>query len=307
MLQQGAVRSGQGAHEQKAGGDRRERHLVQEQPITRGIASCDDLHAAPIIERMPTRVLAFDGDDTLWHNESRFQLTQGALRELVRRHVPDADVDGHLFEVEMRNLALFGYGVKAFTLSMLETAIQLTDGRIPASDLEVILGWGKRMLGEPTELLDGVYECLLDVSARYSLLLITKGDLFDQESKLARSGLAELFAGVEILSDKTVDSYRSLMKRRDIRPDRFDDAISHHDRGFRQFTTRRRDDFGVRDRKHFGPQPAGQGGCGICFRPTYRRHENANHRECNRAKTYEPYRDSHQNFRRFCLETVLST
>jgi putative hydrolase of the HAD superfamily len=167
---------------------------------------------------MPLRVLAFDGDDTLWHNESRFQLTQAALRELLHRHVPDADVDGHLFELEMKNLSLYGYGVKAFTLSMLETAIQLTDGQIPAADLQVILGWGKRMLSEPTELLDGVRETLLDVSRRYSLLLITKGDLFDQESKLARSGLAELFSGVEILSDKTVDSYRSLLKRRAIEP-----------------------------------------------------------------------------------------
>jgi putative hydrolase of the HAD superfamily len=170
---------------------------------------------------MPFRVLAFDGDDTLWHNESRFQLTQTALRDLVRRHVPDADVDGHLFEVEMRNLGLYGYGVKAFTLSMLETAIQLTDGRIPVEDLQVILGWGKRMLAEPTELLDGVQQSLVDVSGRYSLLLITKGDLFDQESKLARSGLADLFSGVEILSDKTVDSYRSLLKRRGIKPDEF--------------------------------------------------------------------------------------
>jgi putative hydrolase of the HAD superfamily len=170
---------------------------------------------------MPLRVLAFDGDDTLWHNESRFHLTQQALRDLVRRHVPDADVEGHLFEVEMSNLGLYGYGVKAFTLSMLETAIKLTDGRIPAVDLQVILGWGKRMLAEPTELLDGVQESLLDVSARYSLLLITKGDLFDQESKLARSGLADLFSGVEILSDKTVDSYRSLLKRRGIKPNEF--------------------------------------------------------------------------------------
>jgi putative hydrolase of the HAD superfamily len=181
----------------------------------------DDLHAAPIIERMPVRVLAFDGDDTLWHNESRFHVTQSELRELLRRHVPDADVDGRLFEIEMRNLALYGYGVKAFTLSMLETAIQLTDGRIPASDLQVILGWGKRMLAEPTELLDGVHECLLAVSGRYKLLLITKGDLFDQEGKLARSGLGELFSGVEILSDKTVESYRSLMRRREIRPEEF--------------------------------------------------------------------------------------
>lgn len=170
---------------------------------------------------MPIRVLAFDGDDTLWHNESRFKLTQSELRELVRRHVPDADVDGHLFETEMRNLGLYGYGVKAFTLSMLETAIQLTGGRIPAEDLQVILGWGKRMLTEPTELLGGVQEALLDVSKRYLLLLITKGDLFDQESKLARSGLGELFSGVEILSDKTVDSYRSLLKRRGIEPEEF--------------------------------------------------------------------------------------
>jgi putative hydrolase of the HAD superfamily len=170
---------------------------------------------------MPLRVLAFDGDDTLWHNESRFQLTQTALRELLHRHVPDADVDGHLFELEMRNLKLYGYGVKAFTLSMLETAIQLTDGQIPAADLQVILGWGKQMLAEPTELLDGVREALLEVSARYSLLLITKGDLFDQESKLARSGLAEMFSGVEILSDKTIDSYRSLLKRRGVKPEEF--------------------------------------------------------------------------------------
>jgi putative hydrolase of the HAD superfamily len=170
---------------------------------------------------MPIKVLAFDGDDTLWHNESRFNLTQGELRDLVRRHVPEADVDSHLFEVEMRNLKLYGYGVKAFTLSMLETAIELTDGRIPAVDLKVILGWGKRMLIAPTELLDGVEESLRDVSARYSLLLITKGDLFDQESKLARSGLADLFTGVEILSDKTVDTYKSLLRRRDIKAEEF--------------------------------------------------------------------------------------
>jgi putative hydrolase of the HAD superfamily len=170
---------------------------------------------------MSIKVLAFDGDDTLWHNESRFNVTQGELRELVRRHVPDADVDSHLFEVEMRNLGLYGYGVKAFTLSMLETAIQLSDGRIPATDLQVILGWGKRMLTAPTELLDGVEEALRNASERYSLLLITKGDLFDQESKLARSGLGDLFAGVEILSDKTAATYGSLLKRRGIEPAEF--------------------------------------------------------------------------------------
>src|SRR5256885_17038765 len=157
---------------------------------------------------MPIKVVAFDGDDTLWHNETHFNFTQAALRDLLRGHVPNADVDAHLFEIEMRNLSLYGYGIKSFTLSMIETAIEITDGTIPASDLQMILEWGKRMLREPTELLEGVRETLLGMSDRHELLLITKGDLFDQESKLARSGLAERFAGVEILSDKNVDSYR---------------------------------------------------------------------------------------------------
>jgi putative hydrolase of the HAD superfamily len=170
---------------------------------------------------LPLRYVAFDGDDTLWHNETRFHLTQTALRDLLRRHVPDADIDTHLSEVEMRNLGLYGYGVKAFTLSMLETAIQVTDGRIPTADLEVILTWGKKMLGEPTELLDGVEDALREVRHNHELLLITKGDLFDQESKLARSGLAEMFSGVEILSEKNVEAYRSVLRRRQIQPEEF--------------------------------------------------------------------------------------
>jgi putative hydrolase of the HAD superfamily len=165
--------------------------------------------------------VGLDGDDTLWQNETRFQLTQTALRDLLRRHVPDADVDAHLAEVEMRNLRIYGYGVKAFTLSMIETAIQVTDRRIPAADLEVILGWGQEMLSAPTELLDGVEAALQDLSRRYELVLITMGDLFDQESKLARSGLAEMFKGVEILSEKNVDAYRAVLRRRRIDPKEF--------------------------------------------------------------------------------------
>ena len=176
---------------------------------------------ARIIGCMPITVVGLDGDDTLWHNETRFNVTQGELRDLLHRHVPDADVDGQLAEVEMKNLSTYGYGVKAFTLSMIETAIQLTEGRIPASDLEVILGWGKRMLMEPTELLDGVEAALRELSKRYDLLLITKGDLFDQESKLGRSGLGDLFLGVEILSEKNVDSYRAVFARRGIEPEEF--------------------------------------------------------------------------------------
>jgi putative hydrolase of the HAD superfamily len=170
---------------------------------------------------MAITVVGLDGDDTLWHNEIRFNVTQGDLRELLNRHVPDADVDRRLFETEMKNLAVYGYGVKSFTLSMIETAIQVTEGRITAADLEVILGWGRRMLMQPTELLAGVEPALLELSRRYDLLLITKGDLFDQESKLARSGLADLFLGVEIVSEKNVNSYRAILSRRGVKPDEF--------------------------------------------------------------------------------------
>jgi putative hydrolase of the HAD superfamily len=167
------------------------------------------------------RVVGFDGDDTLWHSETRFDFTQGEFRDLLRRHVPGADIDARLHDTEMANLAIYGYGVKSFTLSMLETAIELTEAKIPAADLDVILGWGKRMLTQPTELLDGVERTLKEISVRHDMLLITKGDLFDQESKLARSGLGDLFLGVEILSEKNKDSYSGVFRRRGIRPEEF--------------------------------------------------------------------------------------
>ena len=170
---------------------------------------------------MPITVVGLDGDDTLWQNETRFILTQEEFRGLLQRHAPRADVDAHLDEVERKNLAIYGYGVKSFTLSMIETAIELTEGRIPAADLEVILGWGKRMLMQPTELLEGVEAAVRALSGQYDLLLITKGDLFDQESKLARSGLADLFLGVEIVSEKNVASYRGILARRGIKADEF--------------------------------------------------------------------------------------
>src|SRR6266516_1903977 len=109
---------------------------------------------------MPVRVVGFDGDDTLWHSETRFHVTQGQFRELLQRYVRDADIDALLAATEMKNLSLYGYGVKSFTLSMLETAIELTGRRISTDELAVILGWGKGMLMEPTELLDGVEETL---------------------------------------------------------------------------------------------------------------------------------------------------
>jgi putative hydrolase of the HAD superfamily len=170
---------------------------------------------------MPVRVVGFDGDDTLWHSETRFHVTQGEFRDLLKRHVPEVDIDARLAQTEMKNLSIYGYGVKSFTLSMLETAMELTERKIPTSDLDVILGWGKRMLMEPTELLDGVEETLHALGGSYDLLLITKGDLFDQESKLARSGLGELFGGVEILSEKNKETYRGVFRRRAIKAEEF--------------------------------------------------------------------------------------
>src|SRR5207247_9304154 len=104
---------------------------------------------------MPIRVVAFDGDDTLSHNETHFNFTQAALRNLLRGHAPNAEVDARLFDTEMANLSLYGYGIKSFTLSMIETAIETTNGTIPASDLRVLLGWGKRILRAPAAPLRG--------------------------------------------------------------------------------------------------------------------------------------------------------
>lgn len=170
---------------------------------------------------MPVRVIGFDGDDTLWHSETRFHVTQGDFRDLLKGHAPEADIDRRLHETEMANLAIYGYGVKSFTLSMIETAIEVTEGRIPTRDLDVILGWGKRMLMQPIELLDGVEATVRVLTDSYDLLVITKGDLFDQESKLARSGLVEFFEGVEIVSEKNVETYRGIFNRRGIRPEEF--------------------------------------------------------------------------------------
>mgnify|MGYP006279432515 CR=1 FL=1 len=167
------------------------------------------------------RHIAFDGDDTLWHHEQLYALTQERFRELVRRHVPAADVDDRLYATEMHNLELFGYGVKGFTLSMIETAIELTEGRIPAADLAELIAWGKEMLARPVELIEGVHAALDALDGRFELMVVTKGDLFDQESKLARSGLAERFAHIEIVSEKDEATYRRLLDRRRVDRDGF--------------------------------------------------------------------------------------
>lgn len=166
-------------------------------------------------------IIAFDGDDTLWHNETLFSVTQEKFRALLRPYVAEADIDASLYATEMRNLALFGYGIKGFTLSMIETAIEVSGGRVTTSEIQTLIDHGKAMLDHPVELLDGVQEIVDSVRQVYRIMLITKGDLFDQESKIARSGLADLFWKIEIVSEKDDATYRRILRTHDIAPETF--------------------------------------------------------------------------------------
>ena len=166
-------------------------------------------------------LVAFDGDDTLWHNESIFSMTQSRFADLMEPYVEDADLEERLFATEMRNLRLFGYGVKSFTLSMIETAIELSHGRVSAHEIQAIIDAGRGMLEHPVELLEGAEDAIDRVSERYPVMLITKGDLFDQESKLARSGLGERFEAVEIVAEKDEMAYRRILSQRGVPADRF--------------------------------------------------------------------------------------
>lgn len=167
------------------------------------------------------QVIGFDADDTLWVNETYFLETEQKLRLLLSPYVDSETVSAELFRTESRNMPLYGYGVKAYILSVLETAIRITDGKVPASVLQQILTLGKEQLTKPVELLDGVEETLNALVGRYRLIVVTKGDLLDQEQKLRRSGIEHLFHHVEIMSDKTDREYHSLLNHLDIRPEEF--------------------------------------------------------------------------------------
>ena len=166
-------------------------------------------------------IVALDADDTLWHNEPLFTSTRERFCALLERYRPAGVTDDYLHEVEMRNLQHFGYGVKGFLLSMIETAIELTDGRLHGADVRTIIGWGRDMLSSPVTLLDGVREAVEALAESFPLVLVTKGDLLHQETKLAGSGLGQHFTGIEIVSDKNPHVYRTVMKRYSVPPDRF--------------------------------------------------------------------------------------
>lgn len=167
------------------------------------------------------RVVGLDGDDTLWHNESIFSMTQERFYGLLKNYIDKPGVQEHLFERQVSNLKMFGYGVKGFILSMIETSIEVTEGRISAKDIQTIIEFGRAMLEHPIELLEHVRPTVEDLGRTHRLLLITKGDPYDQESKVARSGLAELFAAIEIVPQKDPTTYQTLLRRHGIAPEEF--------------------------------------------------------------------------------------
>jgi putative hydrolase of the HAD superfamily len=157
--------------------------------------------------------IGFDADDTLWHSERAFRLTEDRFAELLADHVDSKDLSHRLLETEKRNLHYYGFGRKGFVLSMIETAIDVTEGKVPTAILRDLIELGREMAEHPIEILPGVRETLERTAERYRIVLITKGDLLDQEQKLARSGLGELFQAVEIVSDKSPLTYQRLFAR----------------------------------------------------------------------------------------------
>lgn len=163
--------------------------------------------------------IAFDADDTLWHNERFFQLTQDRFADLLADYTDKTTLMARLLEAEKRNIGQYGFGIKGFVLSMIETAIEVTDEKVPSSVISQLLAAGQDMLQHPIELLPHAMDAVEAVAGDYQVLLVTKGDLLDQERKLAQSGLGDLFDGVEIVSTKTPDVYARVFSDHGVAPD----------------------------------------------------------------------------------------
>ncbi len=165
--------------------------------------------------------IAFDADDTLWVNEPLFTQTRMRLEKIVAPYIPIESLETDLYKFENQNLSLFGYGIKGFMLSMIETALEMTDFKLSGRDVQQIIDLGKDMLQHPVEVLPGITETLEALKGGYELMIITKGDLFDQETKIARSGLAHYFTRVEIVSEKNPTTYQELINRNGLDINRF--------------------------------------------------------------------------------------
>ncbi len=162
------------------------------------------------------KVVGFDADDTLWVNETYFREAEEEFASLLDGYETKNKIDQELFKMEMKNLEIYGYGIKGFMLSMIESAIEISNNTIPQATFVDILNLGKRMITHPVELLEGVKEVLDKLSGDYRLIVLTKGDLLDQERKIARSGLTEYFHHVEVLSDKKEENYLNLLDHLEI-------------------------------------------------------------------------------------------
>jgi putative hydrolase of the HAD superfamily len=157
--------------------------------------------------------IGFDADDTLWHNERFFRATEDRFAELLATHMEGPHLRARLLDAERRNLGLYGFGIKGFVLSMIETAVEVTEGRVPGTVVGEILAMGRDMLAHPIELLPQAREAVQAAAEEGEVVLITKGDLLHQEQKLAASGLGDLFDAVEIVSDKTPSTYLRIFAR----------------------------------------------------------------------------------------------
>ena len=164
------------------------------------------------------KVIAFDADDTLWVNETYFRNAEHQFAKLLAKYETENKIDQEIFKTEVKNLKLYGYGVKGFILSMVECALELSNYQISQKTIEAILNIGKKMLEEPIELLDGVEEVLQSLEGKYKLIVATKGDLLDQERKLEKSNLLSYFHHIEVMSDKKEKDYLKLIKHLDIHP-----------------------------------------------------------------------------------------
>jgi len=167
------------------------------------------------------KVISFDADDTLWVNEPYYRETEQIFADLLKDYLSKDSINKKLFSTEMRNLKLYGYGAKGFMLSMIESAIKISENKLSNEVILKIIDLGKELLNKPLVLLDGVEKVLKSLEGRYTLIIATKGDLLDQERKLEKSGLASYFHHIEIMSDKKASNYDKLIKHLDIKAENF--------------------------------------------------------------------------------------
>lgn len=170
---------------------------------------------------MIIRDIGFDADDTLWHTESLFRRTQRRLEDILIQYAPRSEIETHLHSVEVKNVQKFGYGIKGFTLSMIEAAIEISNSHVKAFEIHEIVEMGKAMLDAPIDIIDGVQDVLNAFSKERRLFLITKGDVLDQMNKIDRSGLASSFDVLEVVQKKDVTTYADLFERHAIKAENF--------------------------------------------------------------------------------------